>query len=204
MSLMIRAFKRYGRAALLGGSVMLSGTMLGCASDEEECGDCAGAAHGYVLTVVTTSSDIVGLYVWGVPVGTFAPFAVGHIVAPVDDPSSPPNTVTVGFSASPAMQGSGIVSYEMPRTSEVGGVMIIGNEGLSWLHFENPVNDTILHLTLIDANGDEAQPFQAGQSGQLIYPLEPGAEMFLVGLPTSDYKKLRFQTAKGLLVELDL
>jgi hypothetical protein len=96
------------------------------------------------------------------------------------------------------------MTFELPRESDDAGVLVIGTDGVGWLHFKNPIEATLEHITLWADDGAEIKPFNNGQSGLLMFPLEPKAELFLVGLPAMNYTKVTFQTTTGTTGEIGL
>jgi len=55
---------------------------------------------------------------------------------------------------------------------------------------------------LIAPNGDDVLPGNNGLSGWLPERWRPGADLYMVGLPDGDFKKIRFQTTSGQTGEI--
>lgn len=197
-----RFFLRSAGLVVAGGLVACSGGYDGGGSygtnpDPTGGGTGTGPDWSYLLsTLAVAAGNIAGVYFWGIPMGTL-------VSGLISSASSSETTVRIGHEANPMTQGKGTVSYNMPQGSD-SGVGTLDNQGLSWLHKTNPHGDSISHVSVITASGDEVLPTDQGMTGRLPKNWLPGQDLYIAGLPMLNYKKLRFETISGQTGEIIL
>lgn len=157
---------------------------------------CENEATRYTLYVTASMSlSVTSVSIWGHPLN-LSPGAV-TIVDEDLVPVPLPDSISIKHDADTTTMGSGTVMYDVPRESNR-GVLNLGIDGPGWLRFANPVNSDIEHVTLWTEGNEEWKPFNDGQSGRLIFPVEPHAELYLLGIPPLKYTKISFQTVNGI------
>lgn len=187
----------------LSGAVV-AGSLIGCSGSGGGSGGDGDTDWSYIIgALAVAAADILGVYFCGVPVGTIAKGAVETIdAAESNDPR--PSTVDIRHEPSPSQGMGDLVSYNMPRVSDAKGVSTIDLSGIQWVQLANPHGDDIEHVTLLTADGSEVLPQNAGMKGQLPDRWRPGADLYMVGLPMADFKKVKFQTTSGKTGEIPL
>lgn len=160
----------------------------------DENGECSDECAYIIKGLVVAAADLVGVYLIGVPVGTLVSGASKDINAATSGEAQPDH-VDVKYETK-SDQGIGQIFdfSDMPKASNKEGKLLMDTQGKKYIHTNNPIGDSIKHVTLYGDDNIPVLPTNKGFSGFMRDSWRPGEDIYFTGLPVKQYTHIDYIT----------